>query len=43
MSVYDVTVTLEADSIQNAVNRLLYPDGIPVEGVSKIWAEEVTE
>lgn len=42
MSTYEVTITLRADSIQDAINKLLYPDGIPIEGVTKVWAEEET-
>lgn len=40
MTKYEVTVTIEASTIQGAINALLYPDGDPISGVSRVWAEE---
>lgn len=39
---FDIHITIEADSIAEAINKILYPDGVPIEGVSSIWAEEAT-
>lgn len=41
MAKYEVRVTLEASSIQAAINSIVYPDGEELAGISLVWAEVV--
>lgn len=43
MSKFDISLTIEADGIQDAINRILYPDGVAVDGVIYISASEAGE
>lgn len=38
MPAYDVFVTIEAATIQDALNRVMYPDGEPTKGIIDISA-----
>ena len=40
MTKFQVTVTVEANSIQQAINRVLYPDGEELAGVTEVTAAE---
>lgn len=40
MSRYEVHVTIDADSLQDAINRIIYPEGMELQGLTRIWAEE---
>lgn len=43
MKTFTVTVTIQAETIQGAVNRLLFPDGTPIKGVTEVSAMEEEE
>lgn len=43
MAKYEVHVTLEASSIQAAINSIVYPDGEELPGISLVWAEVVDD
>ena len=40
MTKFQVTVTIEAPSIQQAINRVLYPEGEELAGVIEVTAAE---
>ena len=40
MRIYTITVTVEAPTLADAINRVMYPDGEPAEGVIEITARE---
>lgn len=43
MAKYEIHVTLEASSIQAAINSVVYPCGEELQGITDIWANEVSE
>lgn len=42
MTRFSVTVQVEADTIQDAINKIIYPGGEPLAGVLEVWAERWT-